>query len=56
VAPLKSGVSVLSEGLIVKHTQNGREFVIVRQYMRDNLLVTGLSQIVDGTITNFLTP
>jgi hypothetical protein len=56
VAPLKSGASVLSEGLIIKHTQSGREFAIVWQDMRDGQLVTGLSQIIDGTIGNFLAP
>lgn len=59
VAPLKpvnGGTSVLSEGLIIKHTMSGREFVIVWQDMRDGDLVTGLSNIVDSTIMSFLTP
>ena len=56
VEKLKTGKSVWSEGVIIKHTTTGREFVVVWQDMRDGNLVIGLSKIVNRTIISFLAP
>jgi hypothetical protein len=56
VEKLKTGKPVWSEGVILRHTTSGREFVVIWQDLRDGNLVTGLSRIVDRTIISFLTP